>query len=138
MTANSPALGVNSGFAFPFVPHFIGNVPKKPRAILIEFDATNFVNNVFSLDLSLYQAMAEIEFIQSVYIDNQSGGAGTSLRLHCEVSEMHVVILGQRQGWFPLIVPNPPKFHIHAAAPAQTNVFFTNIWVPSASVWPTA
>jgi len=121
------ALGVNQPMKFPMVQMHIGKVPKIPKALHVSFLAADFVNDVLTLDLSLYDFSRDLDFIQSIYIDNAANAV--RCRVHFDASEQHVNILGQRQGYFPVICPKPGKCHVHIVGGGIGDIYFLNVLV---------
>ena len=113
---------------------FNGYAPKSgPRAMNIPINFTND-GDTQSVDLELAQTLDRLEFVQGVYIDNSNGTGPVTLT--CAVSGQVVSCPSSNQGYFPLMMPNNPRFTVnadHTKVPS-VNLLFVNFPIP-AMVW---
>lgn len=93
-----------------------------------------FPAGVTTLDFHLFQraAQRDIEFIQSMYVDN-SLNANTLIFKFNGLNQV-VTVPATAQGVFPIIVPmSNPKFSVTTTGPLTIDAYFLNIPLPYAS-----
>lgn len=78
----------------------------KSIALLTDFTTDTFID----FDLTLELAMQDIEFIQSMFVDNV--GNAQALTFAFQISQQRIVVPAQKQGTFPIIAPSPLKFRV--------------------------
>jgi hypothetical protein len=104
--------------------NIIKTIPQQPQLL---------ANIPFEIDLTNAQSRGVIDQIQSAWIDN-SAGTG-SLTLNTGVANQAVIVPPGWQGWYPLLVSNPPVITLIASANATPKIQLCNVPMPAAS-WP--
>lgn len=103
-----------------------------PKVLEVRLDFTTFTT--WDVDLSYLIDRGALSAVQSVYIDN--GLNANAITLQCEVTNQRITLLANRQGYFPIALPNPPKFRVTAAG-GISRLHLFNVPMP-VGVWPTA
>lgn len=94
-----------------------------PKAVPQTLDFTNATE--IEVDLSAMTQNGFIDFISGVWVDNSANTETLSIK--CNKTSQIVKIPAGRQGYFPLIVDNPPKFICSTDGAVIINVIFYNI-----------
>lgn len=85
------------------------------------------------LDLSQAVQNGQIDCIQSVFIDASECSANVILT--SQGTGQRIMVQSGKQGWFPILASNPPRFTAQCAVGAGYPVFnFLNVPMP-AGVW---
>lgn len=84
------------------------------------------------IDLVLEQFLAVIEMIQGVFIGNQD--SAQPFEMEVQGSSQLIVLGKNKQGFFPLFVPNPPKIICRSTGGVVIPLVLYNVPV-GASVW---
>jgi len=79
----------------------------------------------FDIDLSAWQEQKLIDFINGVYIDNADNGSAVDLI--CNGTNQKVICPANSQGYFTLMIPNPPTFRAETAGGVVVPLIFYNI-----------
>jgi hypothetical protein len=96
---------------------------------------TNAVQQI-SMDFFKEQSQGQIEFIQSVFIDNSQNPQGLALRF--PTLQQQITVRTQMQGYFPLFAPNG-AFSLTAVTTGNVDIpiIFCNVFI-NPSVWQSA
>lgn len=115
----------------------MGYVPQqgsRALSVLLAFNtlATQSIND----DLTNEQAQGQIEFVQSVYIDNADNAQKFTLQI-LEGNVQRIVAKANTQGYYPLIAPNGKlSYSASTTGNVNINIIWMNIFV-NTIVWPT-
>lgn len=74
--------------------------------IPVRLDFTNTPE--WDLDLLNFFEQGRISLIQTAFVDNSNNS--NPFTITCQASGMSLVVPPNSQGFFPLLVPNPPRF----------------------------
>lgn len=77
------------------------------------------------IDLSAETQQGFIDFINGVYIDNLDNGSNFSIT--CGGTNQKVICPANSQGYFSLMVPNPPTFIAQSGGGVKVPLIFYNI-----------
>lgn len=106
--------------------------PKEgPRAIPLQFDFT--VQASYAVDLQIQQASQKFSFIQTVFVDNSNNTSALSLQF--DILNQTINVPARMQGYFPVLVVNPPRMVATSAGGTKATVFLLNFPVAPA-MWP--
>lgn len=114
----------------------MGYVPQQgSRAIAIMLNFNTLAVTSISDELFQEQSQGEIEFIQSVFIDNSANAQQFKLQTTTGLNQT-IVAKANSQGYYPLLVPNG-KLAYQASTTGNVNIqiIFMNIFV-NTIVWP--
>lgn len=116
-----------------------GNRPapqEGPRAIPLNLDFTTATGNTsILLDLKQAQAMAHVQYIQTVYVDN-SGSSGPT-NFNVQGLNQNVTIPGGYQAYIPILAINPPVLVVSNNSNVRVPIQLLNFPLPPC-VWPAA
>lgn len=115
---------------------FNGRAPSGvPKVIPLRFDISAVAN--YYIDLSVDEAFQNIEFIQSVFIDNAENPAAVTLTF--EISGQRIIAPPLSQGYYTVFAPEQTKFTLSTTihATAQPRVLLLNIPV-ACCIWKVA
>lgn len=116
---------------FVDIPIFSALIPGEgPKALQVSMDFS--LNNAYEVDLLLNLQRHQISMVQTLFIDNSLSATATTVQIRG--SSQQVVCPPKAQGFFPVLVPQPPHFTFVNASPVIVTVIFVNVPVP-ASVW---
>lgn len=118
--------GQSSGGVSNDFPIMNGMVPKEgPKAIpvLCQFGTTQS----FTIDFQNVQSRGVINSIQTVFIDNS--GNTKSITLTDTATTQEIICPGNSQGYFPIMVPNPPVFTAVSTGTANVQIIFMNVQI---------
>jgi hypothetical protein len=125
-TVGSSALG-----SFPATPIFNALVPKEgPR--MVPFEVAFPTAPSFEIDLTMTVQQRRITVVQSVYMDCSLCDAPVTLQV--ENTFLNIEAAAGTQGYYPLLVPDTPKFIVSSTSMAKCILIFLNVPVPS-TVW---
>jgi hypothetical protein len=79
--------------------------------ILLDFSGSQ---TEYDLDMTIPQQQGRVTQIQTVYIDASLSTAGMSVVV--SDTNQKVTVKGKTQGYYPIAVPNPPKFRFFGTA----------------------
>jgi hypothetical protein len=115
----------------------MGYVPKSgSRALPFKLAFNAQAVQTISDDMFLEQALAELEYIQSVFIDNADNGQKLTLQFVGSVSQ-RIVAKANTQGFYPVFLPNGKLIYTATTTGnVDVNVIFSNVFV-NTIVWPT-
>jgi hypothetical protein len=101
-----------------------------PRALYYPVTFTAASASV-EVNLSEEEMMAQLKFVQSLYIDN--GDNGAALTVTIQMTQQRIKVKANTQGYYPVLVPNSAKltFSLAAAAPLVVPVQFINVPLPA-------
>lgn len=123
-----------AGLNFQDAPN--NTVPQEgPKGIPILLDFTGAVTE-YDLDMTIPQQQNRISMVQTVYIDASASTAGMTIVV--QGTNQRVTVKGKTQGYYPVAVPNEPKFQfLGTANDALIPIILFN--VPIAGInWVTA
>jgi len=114
-------------------PIFNALIPKEgPKAVPFTFD---FVAQAsYSIDLQNQQSRHVFSMIQTMWIDNSGNTQPVSITF--DVIGQNVKFGPGWQGYFPVMVVNPPRFTISSAGGQTTKIVLLNVPFPAGS-WGT-
>lgn len=114
-------------------PVFNGLAPQeKPKAIALSLSFATTLSQDFDFT-QIQQNQTRISFVQGVFIDNWDNP--NPVAFTCNVTLHRVVCPANAQGYFPIFIPNSPKFTVSSTAGATTaKIQVLNFPVPAA-VW---
>jgi hypothetical protein len=110
-------------------------IPKEgPRTVpaILDFDASGSIE----IDGLLVSTMGVIGFIQGVYVDNLDNP--NAFQLVCGITNQRVTCPANSQGYFTLLLPNPPDMTatlVGAVGGERVTCYFYNVPIQS-GVWP--
>lgn len=110
---------------------FNGQWPEQgPRAsrYVLDFSAATLL----LVERHPFEAQGELEFVQSVYVDNSANGSAVTLT--SELTNQSITIPPASQGYFPFLVPNGIDIWAATAGGVEITIHLLNIPVP-ASCW---
>lgn len=109
-------------------PIFNALIPKEgPKAIPFNFDFS--VQPSYAVDLQNQQARGFISMVQTIWIDNSLNDQPVSILF--DVIGQNVKFGPRWQGYFPVMVVNPPKFLISSPGGQTTQVVLMNVPFPA-------
>lgn len=110
---------------------FNGYAPTEgSRALPLAFDFSQAAS--YSGDLVLAQNMGNLEFVQSVFVDNSANSYPVTLSFN-QVNQS-IVFPPYAQGYMPVLVPNEPRYTIASSGNVVVDVIFLTFPMP-AVVW---
>lgn len=95
------------------------------KSLPVYMDMT--LNVAVSINMEVTASRGVIDFIQSVYIDNSENAGVFTLQI---VAGQKITVPPRHQGYFPIMVPNPPNFTALSTATAKVSLFFLNVPMP--------
>jgi hypothetical protein len=78
-----------------------------PKGIPILLDFSGAVTE-YDLDMTIPQQQNRISQVQTVYIDASGSTAG--MTVICKGTNQNITVKGHTQGYYPVAVPNEPRF----------------------------
>lgn len=115
------------------IPIFNQQVPKEgPKALPLKFDFSTAASQ--TIDLQNMQSRGYVAEIQTIYFDNSLSSVPTSVTMR--VTNQVLTCPPFSQGYFPILVPNPPVMTFANSGNAIVNVQLLNIPMPL-DVWNT-
>lgn len=111
--------------------------PGGPRTIPVSLIFGGGIS-AYTVDLSQNQNLAQVAFIQGVYVDNSNNSQ--ALLILCASTNQVVQVPANNQGYFPLLAGEVPKFAVSSTGTATVPLYFYNVpiaptlWGPSGSV----
>lgn len=96
------------------------------------FDFT--VQSSYSVDLQNQQARNIIDMVQTIWIDNSNNDQPVSIQF--DVIGQTVKFGPRWQGYFPVMVVNPPRFSVSSPGGSSTQIVLMNVPFPSGA-WGT-
>lgn len=114
-------------------PVFNGIAPQeKPKAIPLTVDFSTGLSQDFDFTL-IQQNQARISFVQAIFVDNWDSAQPVSFM--CQTTNHRVVCPANAQGYFPIFIPNAPRFTVSTpSGTATAKLQILNFPVPAA-VW---
>lgn len=111
-------------------------VPQEgPKGVPILLDFSESTSE-YDLDMTIPQQQGRISMVQTIYIDASASTNG--MTVICQGTNQKVTVKGKTQGYYPVAVPNEPKFQfVGTANDSLIPIILFN--VPIAGVnWETA
>jgi hypothetical protein len=108
-------------------------IPKSgPACVPATLDFSNAAT--IEIDGEQVTSQAKIEYLQGVYIDNSQNAVDLTLTMN--TTGQRIIAKAKTQGYYNLLVPNPPRIKADMAQQAGRTVplFFYNVPI-QASVW---
>jgi hypothetical protein len=111
---------------------FNGYAPEKgPRVIKAAIDFS--VLNPYPFDLSIAQETDQLEFVQSIYVDNSLNPNALTITIRHGTQQV-LTWPAFSQGFLPAMSPNPPKFNAATVGTPIVNIWLLNVPMP-AMIW---
>lgn len=97
----------------------LGEVPEQ-GSVAADF-SLNFNNdNVFIKETFQEQSKLEIDFVQSIYIDNSA--SATALTVSIQGTLYSITVKAHTQGWYPIIIPAGKATLIFSKAMTEASI----------------
>ena len=104
-----------------------------PVCMPVDFDFSSVANQ--QVDLFLEEANKQIDFVQSVYIDNADNAAAFTLTV--SGTGQRIRVKANTQGWYPLLSGDQTRVNVSSTVAAvKVTVIFCNVPMPTAQ-WAT-
>jgi len=131
----STLIAANNALIQPVSVHLLPS--EGPKSIPLVLDFTGAILS-YAIDLSMMFDQQYITMLQSIFIDlSDPSLSNLSIQTSDSNSLQTIVAKAQTQGYYQILVPNPPKLIFTAsAAGGIARIALLNIAVPG-SVWPT-
>lgn len=108
-------------------------IPKEgPKTIRADLDFST--ESSISIEGLLATTTGTISYIQGMYVDNTDND--NILNIVCQVTQQEINVPANSQGYFNVLITNPPRF-IASTTPAanlEVAIFFYNVPMPS-TIW---
>jgi hypothetical protein len=116
---------VNQLGSMPFsIQRTLGIPDEGPKALPLTLDFT--AANEYTLDYSSMQQRGFLSLIQTLYVDTQN--SDVALTVTIAGGGQVVIAKGRTQGYYPVLVPNPPRFTFSAEnAGCLVQVYLINV-----------
>lgn len=99
-------------------------IPKGgPKTIPLIIDFSGITE--WEVDGSQVVERGKIEYIQALWIDNYSNA--NPLTVQMNLTNMRLVVPARSQGFYPVLMPNPPKFKFTTQAGPKVFLQFLNV-----------
>lgn len=95
----------------------------KTIPILIDFS----LGTTFTLDLSLIQSQAFMDWVQTIYVENSANTSGITITM--EASKQVIKFPASSEGYLPILQPNPAKITLTCTNPVQVIIQLMNFYV---------
>lgn len=131
MTLSPGTVGSSRDGSFPATPIFNALIPREgPRMVPFTISFPDLPE--FEIDLTITVQQKRISVIQTVFIDTSACDQPVRLSVFGTLETIHAA--PGSQGYYPLLVPDTPKFTISSSSSEPCILIFLNVPVP-ASVW---
>lgn len=109
-----------------FFNYGIYNILKPARGVKVVPVQLDFTGgNNFLVDMTQAVDLGEIDYVQSVYIDNAAGAGLVSIQ--ASITQQKIYARAGHEVYLPIFSPNPPIFNcFNTVAGGVVNAFFCN------------